>query len=87
MVTERDTEEVDTVAIHEFQQSDVIKRRYYPMYRNTHNDKIEAKLKPQECHEPITHRINVSQIMIRGTIDKNHIPGSLLDAITSIGVC
>ncbi len=84
---DRETERPGTLTIHELQQSEVIKRRYYPMYRNTHNDKLEAKLKPQEHHEPVTHEIDRSQIMIKGTISKNHIPESLLDAITSMGVC
>jgi len=55
------------VTIVEHQQGNTLRRRFTPLYRNTTNNKLEPKLKPQPHHTPVLHaNIHVEQVLIVG---------------------
>ena len=75
------------VTIVEHQQGNTLRRRFTPLYRNTTNNKLEPKLKPQPHHTPVLHaNIHVEQVLVCGDLVNLYVPQTLLDSLRSVGV-
>ena len=71
----------------EHQQGNTLRRKFTPLYRNTTNNKLEPKLKPQPHHTPVLHaNIHVEHVLVCGDLVNLYVPQTLLDSLRSVGV-
>ena len=80
------THDNDTVTVHEYRQAPNIQSRFTPLYTNTSNQRLEAKLKPQSCHIPVMHTVNRMKLVTSGSISNYHVDSRLFDTLRSLGV-
>lgn len=76
----------NTVTVHEYRQAPKMQRRFTPLYTNTQNRRLEAKLKPQTCHVPVMHTVQRRTLELSGSISNYQIDSHMFDTLRSRGV-
>ena len=77
----------DEFTVHEYRQAPVDKTRFTPLYTNSQNGRLEAKLKPQTVHTPVIHDITLQHAITSGKISTSyHIDETLQHSLRSLGI-